>query len=97
MDICDAEVFMGLLILCLDPAYPFRRGGLAEGAGFGSSEPRGPVKGASAAGQRVSSPLPMSSVHTSCEMFGGGGIIESSMPLQANRRSYRRVLRDYLG
>ncbi len=51
--VCDAEVFMGILLLCLGPADPFRRGGLVEAAGFGSRDPRGPVK---SAGERVSSP-----------------------------------------
>jgi hypothetical protein len=54
--VCDAEVFMGILLLCLGPADPFGRGGLVEAAGFGSRDPRGSVKSASAAGERVSSP-----------------------------------------
>lgn len=36
IEVCDAEVFMGILLLCHGPADPFRRGGLAEAARFGS-------------------------------------------------------------
>ncbi len=56
IEVCDAEVFIGILLLCLGPADPFRRGGLVEAAGFGLRDPKGPVKSASAAGDRVSSP-----------------------------------------
>jgi len=53
IEVCDAEVFMGILLLCLGPANPFRRGGLVEAAGFGLRDPKGPVKSASAAGERL--------------------------------------------